>query len=76
MRRFLVFSGDKYYPSGGWGDYRDSADTLDEAIQLANGRFNLSPGQRCDWAHIVDTTIMEVVSVGRHQDKWVITEGY
>jgi len=48
MKRYLVFKGDQYYPSGGWADFADSFDTLDDAfIALASWRQ--------DWWHIIDT---------------------
>lgn len=29
--RYLLFTGDHYYPCGGWGDYRDSYETIPAA---------------------------------------------
>lgn len=47
MKRFILFAGDDYYPSGGWkdfrGDFNSRDEARDEAIRL-----------RCDWYHIVD----------------------
>ena len=47
MKRFLVFSGYNFYPSGGMSDFVGSCDTLEAAKQLAQS-------QEPDWADIVD----------------------
>lgn len=57
MKRFAVFAGDVYYPCGGWNDYRESFDTLDEAR-----RYVFNWACRADWWHIVDLTTREVVA--------------
>lgn len=31
MKRFLLFVYDKYYPNGGWNDFRGDFDTIMEA---------------------------------------------
>jgi hypothetical protein len=31
LNRYLVFTWGQYYPSGGWNDFRESFDTLEEA---------------------------------------------
>jgi len=33
LKRFLIFGHDDYEASGGWGDFKGSYDTLDEAKQ-------------------------------------------
>jgi hypothetical protein len=35
IKRFIVFESEYYYPIQGWGDFRDSFDTLYEAQRLA-----------------------------------------
>jgi hypothetical protein len=50
VKRYLLFSGDTYYPSGGWQDFVDSFDTQEEAD--ARGRIERSNGH--DWYHVVD----------------------
>ena len=47
LKRYIVFSGPEYYPSGGWGDFRQSFDTLDEAKQWLD-RYP------ADWKEIID----------------------
>ena len=36
MKRFIVFGGDNYYPTGGAGDCIGSFDTKDEAVEHVN----------------------------------------
>lgn len=47
MKRFLVFAGDDYYPTGGWDDFVGDCDTLAEATALVEKRHR-------DWAHCAD----------------------
>ncbi len=49
MKRYLLFSGDEYYPLGGWNDFKGSFDTLEEAKEA---KEKLSGH---DWYQIVDT---------------------
>ncbi len=36
MKEFLLFAWPHYYPGGGWNDYEDSYDTLEEAKAAAS----------------------------------------
>ena len=54
MKRFLLFTFDDYYPSGGWDDFTSAHDTEVEALVAA------ANAKRDNW-QIVDTTIMMVV---------------
>jgi hypothetical protein len=45
IQRYAVFSGDQFYPNGGWRDYRSSHATLEAARQAP------APG---DWVQIID----------------------
>ena len=57
MAKYLVFCCYKYYPSGGWEDFRFEADTLEECFEkLAIEVF--------DFYHIVDTNTREIVKAG------------
>lgn len=58
MKRFLVFTGDTYYPGGGWSDFSGSFDTLDEAKKGAVAKMHLDHE---DWAHVVDSEDSKVV---------------
>lgn len=57
MKRYLCFAGEDYYPSGGWDDYVDSFDTLEEAVSFLRSKLSTYSTLRQDWGwcHIVDT---------------------
>lgn len=58
MKRFLVFAYDRYYPSGGWNDFKDSFDTYEEAEAYAT---SLKDNKVFDFSHVVDTVIGDTV---------------
>lgn len=62
MKRFLLFSGDAYYPKGGFWDCNLSFDTVQEAVSFATTKNNDYFDQ--DWYHVVDTKTMKVVANG------------
>jgi len=46
MKRFAGFSFEEYYPGGGWCDFVDSYDTLEEAMaSTCNQIVDLSSGK-------------------------------
>jgi hypothetical protein len=47
MKRFLLFAGQTFYPSGGLDDFVEASDDLDTLKQRADR-------ERWDWAHILD----------------------
>lgn len=49
MKRYLVFGGTNYAPSGGWDDFLGDFDTLEEAKKAS------APPWGCEWKQIVDT---------------------
>lgn len=54
--RYIIFAGDHYYPNGGWQDYYDQADTLEEAKRAyENGK------REYGWAHIVDLKNKQII---------------
>ena len=55
MKRYLLFSGDFYYPEGGWMDFAASFSSLEEAKKVTKAIPD-------DWFQIVDTHIMEVIA--------------
>lgn len=59
MKRYLVFTGEFYYPSGGWEDFKGSTDDLDEARVVMTLRRDSGE----TWAHIVDTKTMKIVAM-------------
>lgn len=36
MKRYALFEFDQYYPSGGWSDFVNSFDSVDEAVSFYN----------------------------------------
>lgn len=63
MRRYLVFTGDRYYPAGGWGDFLGDysslaiaqADLLDKVTKDSNG------GEIRGWGHVADARLRKVI---------------
>ena len=67
MKRFLLFSGDSYYPSGGWSDFDKDFDTVDEAkSHIVQNRE--------DWYEIVDSTTGEIVNCSLRSDWYKIVD--
>lgn len=56
MKRFALFEGEDYYPSGGWGDMVGLFDTAEEAM-AESGKINVYR----DWGHVVDLLTGEEV---------------
>lgn len=52
IKRYLVFSGYQHYPGGGWDDFVESFDTIEEAEEYLNDRDLFG-----DWSQIVDTGV-------------------
>lgn len=61
MKRYLVFSGLQYYPSGGWGDFDSSYDNYDDAISIAIHRKR--DGGWGTWVQVVDIELMAIVHI-------------
>jgi len=57
MKQFLLFAGERYYPSGGWQDFRGDFDSQWEAAAAA---WKLPGGY--DWWHIIDTKTGKTVA--------------
>lgn len=55
--QYLLFAGRDYYPNGGWGDFKGTANTLDAAFE------NLRRMAEIDWWEIVHKG--EIVKQGR-----------
>ncbi len=53
MKSFLLFAGDHYYPSGGWGDFQSAHDSLGEAFVAATLPISF-PETSFDWWHVID----------------------
>lgn len=48
-KRFLVFAGFSYYPNGGWDDFKQACNTLEEAYTVGREQK-----KTYDWVNIVD----------------------
>lgn len=57
MKRYLVFAGDDYYPSGGWNDFRDDFDDIDAAKTEARRLLS-----RYSWVQLIDLVTKEDIS--------------
>lgn len=51
MRRYLLFSGETYYPRGGWKDFECSFDTHNGAVKAA---LKILSDDKDQWVHITD----------------------
>ena len=50
MKKYMLFEGLHYYPSGGFGDFKGTFDTIEEAISF------IAPNEHdIYWSHIVET---------------------
>lgn len=54
MKRYIVFSGDTYYPAGGWDDYRGEFDSAASAFDYAESLND-------SWWQVIDTVIKQEV---------------
>lgn len=59
MKRFITFTGNTYYPSGGANDFLDSFDTADEAI--LEGKKACGEDCTIDWWHVYDTEENKII---------------
>lgn len=56
MHSYLVFAGEKYYPSGGWSDFLWAFETLaaaEDYIQALPHQWGYPNYTEYGWAHIV-----------------------
>jgi hypothetical protein len=56
MKRYLLFAGWIYYPSGGWKDLVESFSTIEDALDAA-----FTHGGSLTWYQIVDTSSGAIV---------------
>jgi hypothetical protein len=54
VKRYLLFGGEHYYPSGGWQDFQKDFDTL-EAAQAEGAQYDANRKSIIDWWHVYDT---------------------
>lgn len=67
--RYLLFGGDKYYPLGGWQDYKAGFDDLVRALEVAAGNtYTAATGRTAvrdwEWWQIVDLETGRIVKEG------------
>ena len=55
MKKFLLFMGDVYYPSGGWEDFKGAFATIEDA------RAQIKEQWSFEWWHIVDFETKEII---------------
>ena len=60
MKRYLMFCGSTYYPSGGWGDFLGSFDSIEEGKTALLATRKTS--READWWHVIDGTNGEEVA--------------
>jgi hypothetical protein len=52
LKRYLLFAGNTHYACGGWRDFKNSFDTVNES-EIAGKE--LIDGRHCEWYHVVDS---------------------
>lgn len=52
MKRYLLFTGERLEPLGGWSDFKSDHDDREEALALAREYFKKWPRV---WCQVVDT---------------------
>ncbi len=65
-RRFCVFAGADYYPSGGWHDFRASRDTLEQAVQAAE-KLMEDEFLQYSWWQVFDMDQRRIVAQSQYQ---------
>lgn len=62
MKRYWLFAGETYYPSGGMGDFRGCFDSSEEA--QAHQMWS------ADWAHVFDSQDAVIVATRDEGTPW------
>jgi hypothetical protein len=60
---FYVFTGEEYYPGGGWEDFQGTAESLEAAhsvVEAVHGNDS--------WYQIVDASALKMVEEGQIED--------
>lgn len=69
MKRYALFVGSRYYPSGGWRDFVGSFDTIVEAREAAWPRRR---HETMGWYHIADTEQGRIVEDGDLDEEEIV----
>jgi (2Fe-2S) ferredoxin len=76
MKRYLLFSGDHYYPSGGWKDFCGDYDSAEEAVQYLKEKCLKDYYMSGSWYHVVDTQapkeIVDAIFDGMCRDNRIV----
>ncbi len=71
MKRYFVFGGLRYYPTGGWRDLVGTTDSLEDATAQAKKYVaDNNPG----WAHVLDTHHPDAELSSQFDDHPALTE--
>lgn len=62
--RYLLFAGDRYYPSGGWRDYKMDFSSVESAKTAVTGLDDY------DWWQIVDSETRQIVESVDTSEQW------
>ncbi len=65
MKRYLLFSGLPFYPNGGWDDFINDFDTIEEALKTFTDDKDYSWRE---WYQIIDTKSKKEVKFGSITD--------
>lgn len=61
MKRYMIFSGPLYYPTGGMDEFLADFDTIEEVLEYMRNDANFLLG-RGDWVQVYDTEKREDVT--------------
>ena len=70
MNQYALFAGDTYYPNGGFGDFRNTYDTPEEALKIGtygSKEINGYMSYTYDWYQVVDLTTLKIIHRGFNQ---------
>lgn len=73
LKRYALFAGADYYPSGGWKDHRGYFDSIEAALIVAtapDGSYTeiVWDSLEHDWWQVVDLTTGQIVYEGDRRD--------
>lgn len=61
MKKYLLFAGSRFYPSGGWNDFKGDHHTHFAAIEAAANLDGI------EWWHVVEAETGKVVARGERK---------
>jgi len=59
MKRYILFTGSNYYPSGGWEDFNATSDDIADLADIIKADF--TEQELNTWWHILDTKTMDII---------------